>query len=66
MELDMNYWEHYPELQDELQAVEDYMRKNVVSKKKILTDISLNLIDAGGKRLRPAFLILAAKCGKKI
>lgn len=65
MELDMNYWEHYPELQDELQAVEDYMRKNVVSKKKILTDISLNLIDAGGKRLRPAFLILAAKCGKK-
>ncbi len=61
----MNYWEHYPELQDELRAVEDYMRKKVVSKKKILTDISLDLIDAGGKRVRPASLILAAKCGKR-
>ncbi|QUI23267.1 polyprenyl synthetase family protein [Vallitalea pronyensis] len=61
----MSYWEHYPALQNELRYVEDYMRQKVVSKKKILTDISLDLIDAGGKRLRPAFLILAAKCGKK-
>lgn len=61
----MNYWEHYPALHDELREVEHYMRGSVRSKKKLLTDISLDLIDAGGKRLRPALLILAAKCGKR-
>lgn len=61
----MNYWNDYPEIRQELLTVEDYMRNNVVSKKKILTDISLDLINSGGKRIRPAFLILAAKSGKK-
>lgn len=61
----MNYWSNYPEIEQELLAVEEYMRHNVVSKKKVLTDISLDLINSGGKRIRPAFLILAAKLGKK-
>ena len=60
----MSLWEAYPEIHEELIKVENYMKKAVPSRKKILTEISLELIESGGKRLRPAFVILGAKCGK--
>lgn len=61
----MSIWENYPQLENDLIKVESFMKANVVSRKKIVTNISIDLIEAGGKRLRPAFVILAAKCGKK-
>lgn len=61
----MEYWIKYPELQEELLEVNDYLRKSVVSKNKQLSEITLNLIESGGKRLRPAFVLLAAKVGEE-
>ncbi len=59
----MDIWNAYPEIKEELQCVEEYMIAHTTSKKKILTDISRDLIMAGGKRIRPGFVILAAKLG---
>lgn len=60
----MGLWDAYPEIDRELDKVEHYMKKVIPSRKKVLTQISLELIGAGGKRLRPAFVILGAKHGK--
>ena len=59
----MGLWQAYPEIQNELIKVENYMKEAIPSRKKLLTDICLELIEAGGKRLRPAFVILGAKFG---
>ena len=45
----------------ELQRVEDRLREMVASDEKVLTEASLHVIDAGGKRLRPSVTILAYK-----
>lgn len=60
----MDFWEAYPELNNEIKKVEKYMKKVIPSRKKVLTDICMDLIDAGGKRLRPAFVVLGAKHGR--
>lgn len=60
----MSFWSPYPEIGKELALVEEYIEKQLPSRKKLLTDISLDLMHAGGKRLRPAFLILSAKFGR--
>ncbi|WP_058486810.1 polyprenyl synthetase family protein [Defluviitalea phaphyphila] len=61
----MDLWKAYPEINIDLDKMEKYMKKVVRSRKKILTEISLELIESGGKRLRPAFVILGARYGKK-
>ena len=45
----------------ELQRVEDRLREMVASEEGILTEASLHVIGAGGKRLRPSVTILAYK-----
>lgn len=60
----MSLWETYPEINNELIKIETYMKKVIPSRKKILTQISLELIESGGKRLRPAFVVIGAKHGK--
>src|SRR5512136_619729 len=45
----------------ELRMVDDKLREMVKSEEQILTDASLHVIDAGGKRLRPTVTILAFK-----
>ncbi|NMA83052.1 MAG: polyprenyl synthetase family protein [Epulopiscium sp.] len=60
----MEFWSEYPEIQEILYEVEEYMKQSIVSRKPLLTEISLDLVEAGGKRLRPTFTILAAQQGK--
>jgi octaprenyl-diphosphate synthase len=45
----------------ELKLVEERLRKMVESEENVLTDASLHVIDAGGKRLRPSVTILSYK-----
>jgi heptaprenyl diphosphate synthase len=56
-------WENYPEIQDELLFVEDLIKNNLKSRNNLLTKISNEIIDSGGKRLRPALVIISAKFG---
>ena len=50
-------------LVDGLQQVEDLLHREVQSEYRFLTETSLHLVDAGGKRFRPLFTLLAAQFG---
>ncbi len=59
----MSFWSFCPLVDDDMEYLNEYMKKAVVSRKETLTEISQDLIDRGGKRLRPGFLMLAAHLG---
>ena len=48
-------------IQKELGLVDEKLREMVKSQEQVLTDASLHVIEAGGKRLRPTVTILAYK-----
>jgi len=48
-------------IQKELGMVDEKLREMVKSQEQVLTDASLHVIEAGGKRLRPTVTILAYK-----
>lgn len=51
-------------LRDDLLAIEQEFERDAVSNVEVITEIGEYLREAGGKRLRPALLLLAAKlCG---
>lgn len=50
------------DLQADLKIVENQLSEHVQSTSPMLTKASLHLFQAGGKRLRPAFALLAGKC----
>lgn len=53
--------ELFVDIRDELQTVENELIKIVQARYQILTDTSLHLLNAGGKRLRPALALFGAK-----
>ncbi|MDD4334246.1 MAG: polyprenyl synthetase family protein [Desulfotomaculaceae bacterium] len=53
--------ELFVDIKDELQAVENELRKIVQVRYQILTETSTHLLNAGGKRLRPALTLYGAK-----
>jgi heptaprenyl diphosphate synthase len=57
------FWENYPDITEELNAIKIIIKKNVKSSEKEFDEAISPLVDAGGKMLRPAFLLLAAKFG---
>ncbi|HSH58836.1 MAG TPA: polyprenyl synthetase family protein [Acidimicrobiales bacterium] len=52
-----------PSLEDELAVFEDALRASVVTTDPFLTDVAGHLIQAGGKRLRPALVMASAVAG---
>ena len=52
-------------LEHGLEEVEDLLRREVQSEFRFLTETSLHLVDAGGKRFRPMFTLLAGQFGPK-
>ncbi|HEX3031814.1 MAG TPA: polyprenyl synthetase family protein [Bacillota bacterium] len=57
----MNAFELFAEIQDELKVVEARLGEIVKDPDQLLSTTSSHLLMAGGKRLRPAFALLAAK-----
>src|ERR1019366_7493470 len=58
----MNVWEllYLPGLDESLARVEAELRRAVLSPEPLLSEVASHLVDAGGKRLRPALLVAAA------
>lgn len=56
-------WNQYPGIKADLEMVLAIMKKNVKCRQKIVETTLLELIESGGKLLRPAFVILASKFG---
>lgn len=57
-------WVRYPEISEELILIENYIRKNTLSRNNLLSEIVGDLVESGGKRLRPALVVLCAKFGE--
>ncbi|SHJ89639.1 heptaprenyl diphosphate synthase [Geosporobacter subterraneus DSM 17957] len=60
----MSYWNKYPNIQKEMDKVEEILADTVKSRRKIVQDASMDLIQAGGKRIRPALTIISAQFGQ--
>jgi heptaprenyl diphosphate synthase len=58
----MNVWEllYLPGLDESLARVEAELRRAVLSPEPLLSEVASHLVEAGGKRLRPALLVAAA------
>jgi len=59
----MKLMQLYASMKSDLQAIEDEMAKAVASDLPSLTETSLHLLKAGGKRIRPVFVLLSGKFG---
>lgn len=60
----MRIWAEYTDIYKELMEVEKYIRKALKTRQAILSKSVQELLDAGGKRLRPALVILSGKFGQ--
>lgn len=58
------FWIDYPVIMKELDDVNEILKKNIKSREKYLEESIYPMIDAGGKMLRPAFLLLSGKFGE--
>lgn len=58
------FWLQYPKLQDELEAVLQVMKKHTKCRDKKIENSILELINSGGKMLRPAFTLIASNFGE--
>lgn len=59
----MNFWAQFPEVNNKLNRVDDIIRASLKSHNNLLQNVSLELLNSGGKRLRPALTILSAEFG---
>ncbi|GGG17471.1 heptaprenyl diphosphate synthase component 2 [Lysinibacillus alkalisoli] len=53
----------YADLKSDLEIIEKELEKALNSSSHLLNDASLHLLQAGGKRIRPIFVLLGAKFG---
>lgn len=59
----MKLMQLYAAMKSDLQAIEDEMAAAITSDLPMLSEASLHLLKAGGKRLRPVFVLLSGKFG---
>jgi heptaprenyl diphosphate synthase len=60
---DMKLAEIYMQFQSDISIIEKELEASVQSNNDILQEASMQLLKAGGKRIRPVFVLLAAKFG---
>lgn len=58
-----NIWNKYPEIHSELKSVSSLIKKQAKCKDKKIENSILELLEAGGKMLRPAFVLIGSKFG---
>jgi len=59
----MKLMQLYAAMKSDLQSIEDQMALTVTSDLPTLSETSLHLLKAGGKRIRPVFVLLSGKFG---
>ncbi len=60
----MDFWDRHPVIKKELQKVEKLIEESVVSRNSLLSRVIAEQFSAGGKRIRPALVLIASKFGK--
>ena len=56
-------WLQYPELRAEIEAVQNIMKKNIKCRDKKIEGSIMELLNSGGKMLRPSFTIISSHFG---
>lgn len=56
-------WDKYPEIKNELKSVVSLIKKQAKCKDKKIENSILELVESGGKLLRPAFVLIGSKFG---
>lgn len=56
-------WNRYSEVQTELEAILNIMEENAYCKDKVIETSIKQLIESGGKMIRPGFTVIASKFG---
>lgn len=57
-------WDNHKIIKNELEEVVKLMKKNVKCKDKFIENSIIDLIESGGKMLRPAFVLISSKWGE--
>jgi heptaprenyl diphosphate synthase len=60
----MRAWKKYVDVCEDIDKVDDYIRKSLRSNQQVLSDAVDELLSAGGKRLRPAMVLMAGRFGR--
>lgn len=58
-----NYWEQFPSIKYELQRVHDLMLQETTDAEPFISRPLIELIETGGKKMRPAFVLIAGNYG---
>lgn len=58
-----NFWDRYPYIKSDLENVIEIMKKSAKNKEKTIEEALINLIESGGKLLRPGFLLISGRFG---
>ncbi|MGL4570372.1 MAG: polyprenyl synthetase family protein [Clostridium sp.] len=58
------FWSNYPIIDKEIEKVKLQISKNAKCKDKVIEKSILELLNSGGKMLRPAFTVIASKFGE--
>ena len=61
----MKLWENYSEFSQEMIKVEQSIKKSIKSRQPLVHKAAIQLTEAGGKRLRPALVLLSHYFGKE-
>lgn len=59
----MKLWDIYTRMKHDVAYIERELERNICSDHELLTEASLHLLKAGGKRIRPVFVLLSGKFG---
>ncbi|BFH69304.1 heptaprenyl diphosphate synthase component 2 [Paenibacillus dendritiformis] len=56
-------WDIYATMKQDVSYIEEQLERSIANDHRTLNDASLQLLKAGGKRIRPVFVLLAGKFG---
>ncbi|CAH8714239.1 heptaprenyl diphosphate synthase component II [Paenibacillus thiaminolyticus] len=59
----MKLWDIYATMKQDVSYIEKQLERSIATDLRTLNDASLQLLKAGGKRIRPVFVLLAGKFG---
>lgn len=58
------FWDSYPTIKTDLEKVIEIMKENAKNREKVIENALLDLVNSGGKLLRPGFLLISGSFGK--
>jgi len=60
----MRIWKKHVDVYDEINKIDDFLRGSLKSNQRVLNEAIRDLLNAGGKRLRPVMVLLAGHFGR--